>query len=378
MATGIISNSFFFEGRRGISDALFAINAVAFAWLALITLVRLLRFGPALWADLIDPGRVFGFFTMVAGSDVFGSGLSLRGMPALALVLWLVAVGLWLVLGYSSFCVLTFRNGADGADIVAGGWLNAIVGTQSLVILGTVAAPLCGELADTVFVLIHALWGIGLALYGIFIALFAARIFYRAVTPGDLTPMLWVVMGAAAISTNAGFDPDPHRQRRSLPRQHAPLHRWRDADDLGLGDVVDPAAGDLRCLEARRSPCAAALHAAPVEHGIPARHVFARDGAVVASRGLCTAAHRRARHDVDCARGLDCDRVGACRGHVAELAGRIDGRRRESLEIAVADIGLHPKRRLQDHRLPPGVIHALDHVRRMSAFGQERPHRHHD
>jgi hypothetical protein len=39
MATGIISNSFFFEGRRGVSDGLFAINAVAFAWLALITLV---------------------------------------------------------------------------------------------------------------------------------------------------------------------------------------------------------------------------------------------------------------------------------------------------------------------------------------------------
>jgi len=342
MATGIISNSFFFEGRRGVSDVLFAINAVAFAWLALITLVRLLRFGPALWADLTDSGRVFGFFTMVAGSDVFGSGLSLRGLLAPALGLWLAALVLWLVLTYFSFSVLTFRNGADGADVVAGGWLNAIVGTQSLVILGSVVAPLCGEFAGTVFVLIHALWGIGLALYGIFIAVFAARIFYRAAD------------------------------------QHASLHRWRHPDDLGLGDVVDPAAGDLRCLEARRSPCAAALHAAPVEHGIPARHVFAGDGAVVASRGLCTAAHRRARHDVDCARGLDCDRVGACRGHVAELAGRIDGRRRESLEIAVADIGLHPKRRLQDHRLPPGVIHALDHVRRMSAFGQERPHRHHD
>jgi tellurite resistance protein TehA-like permease len=204
MATGIISNSFFFEGRRGVSDVLFAINAAAFAWLALITAVRLLRFGPALWADLIDPGRVFGFFTLVAGSDVFGSGLSLRGLPTPALGLWLAALALWLVLTYFSFSVLTFRNAADGADIVAGGWLNAIVGTQSLVILGTVVAPLAGEFADTVFVLIHALWGIGLALYGIFIALFAARIFYRAVTPGHLSPMLWVVMGAAAISTNAG------------------------------------------------------------------------------------------------------------------------------------------------------------------------------
>jgi tellurite resistance protein TehA-like permease len=204
MATGIISNSFFFEGRRGVSDVLFAINAAAFTWLVLITLVRIVRFGPALWADLMDPGRVFGFFTIIAGSDVFGAGLTLRGLPAPALALWIAALVLWLVLIYVGFMVLTLRNTADGADIVAGGWLNAIVGTQSLVVLGAVVAPLCGPFAPAVFVLIHTLWGIGLALYGIFIALFAARIFYRAVVPDDLTPMLWVVMGAGAISTNAG------------------------------------------------------------------------------------------------------------------------------------------------------------------------------
>ncbi len=204
MATGIISNSFFFEGRRGVSDVLFAVNAAAFAWLVLITLVRLVRFGPMLWADLTDPGRVFGFFTIIAGSDVFGAGLSLRGLLAPALALWLAALALWLVLIYVGFLVLTLRNTADGADIVAGGWLNAIVGTQSLVVLGAIVAPLAGPLAPAVFVLIHILWGIGLALYGIFIALFAARIFFRTVVPDDLTPMLWVVMGAAAISTNAG------------------------------------------------------------------------------------------------------------------------------------------------------------------------------
>ena len=38
----------------------------------------------------------------------------------------------------------------------------------------------------------------------IFIALFAYRIFFFRVGPDDLTPLLWVVMGAAAISTNAG------------------------------------------------------------------------------------------------------------------------------------------------------------------------------
>ena len=48
------------------------------------------------------------------------------------------------------------------------------------------------------------LWGIGLALYGIYITLFAYRIFFFEVAPEEITPLLWVIMGAAAISTNAG------------------------------------------------------------------------------------------------------------------------------------------------------------------------------
>jgi tellurite resistance protein TehA-like permease len=70
--------------------------------------------------------------------------------------------------------------------------------------LGPQAAPALGSSATAVFVLIHMLWGIGLALYGIFIVLFAHRIFFFEFEPDDITPLLWVVMGAAAISTNAG------------------------------------------------------------------------------------------------------------------------------------------------------------------------------
>ncbi len=44
----------------------------------------------------------------------------------------------------------------------------------------------------------------GWRLYGIFIVLFCYRIFFFDVHPADVTPALWVVMGAAAISTNAG------------------------------------------------------------------------------------------------------------------------------------------------------------------------------
>ena len=204
MATGIISNAFFLEGRREVSDALFAANLVAFPWLLALTLVRAVRFRRALWTDLLDPRLVFSFFTIVAGTDVFGIGVHLRGFATAAFALWVAALILWFVLIYFSFGVLTFLNAAHGANVVHGGWLIAIVGTESLVILGTVVAPGLGALGPTVFVLIHMLWGVGLALYGIFIVLFAQRIFFVDVAPDDITPLLWVVMGAAAIATNAG------------------------------------------------------------------------------------------------------------------------------------------------------------------------------
>src|SRR5262249_36896953 len=158
----------------------------------------------ALWRDLIDPRLVFSFFAIVAGTDVLGVALNLRGFAATAFFLWASALLVWFVLIYLSFGVLTFLNTAHGANVVHGGWLIAIVGTQSLVILGTRIAPNLGDMSTSVFVLIHMLWGIGLALYGIFVTLFAHRVFFFDVEPDDISPLLWVVMGAAAISTNAG------------------------------------------------------------------------------------------------------------------------------------------------------------------------------
>jgi tellurite resistance protein TehA-like permease len=204
MATGIISNALRLEGSRALSDLMFVGGALAFPWLAVLTVARAVRFPRALWADLTNPRLVFAFFTVVAASDVLGLGMHLRGFTAAALALWLFALSAWFVLIYFSFGVLTFLNTAHGANVVHGGWLIAIVGTESLVILGTFVAPATGELASAVFVLIHMLWGVGLGLYAIFITLFAYRIFFFDIGPDDITPLLWVVMGAAAISTNAG------------------------------------------------------------------------------------------------------------------------------------------------------------------------------
>ena len=204
MATGIISNAFFFLDPDALSDVLFWITLAAFPVLFACFVVRVLVWPRAVWRDLVDPRLVFTFFTLVAAADVLGLQLHLRGQNHLALVLWLGALVVWVGLGYFSFAVLTFDEGQTGADVVHGGWLIAIVGTESLVLLGAPLAGEFGSLEDTIFVAVYALWGIGIVFYGVFVTLFAYRIFFLPVDAAEMNPLFWVVMGAAAIATNAG------------------------------------------------------------------------------------------------------------------------------------------------------------------------------
>jgi len=204
MATGIVSNAALYIGHHGLSQFLMAVNLVAFPLLVLASATRAARYPREFWRDLINPRLVFSFFTIVAAADVFGLQFVLRGYTEPAIALWLFALVVGTLLGYLSFRVLTFVNTESGADLVHGGWLIAIVGTESLVLLGTQLAPGFGAAAPLAFVTIYALWGLGIVLYGIFITLFSYRLFFLRIEPSDITPLFWVVMGAAAIATNAG------------------------------------------------------------------------------------------------------------------------------------------------------------------------------
>jgi tellurite resistance protein TehA-like permease len=82
--------------------------------------------------------------------------------------------------------------------------LLAIVGTEAPSVLASTFAPVTGAFASAIYLLSHTLWGIGLFLYGIYVVLLHYRLFFFDVKPDDITPALWVVMGAAAISTDAG------------------------------------------------------------------------------------------------------------------------------------------------------------------------------
>jgi tellurite resistance protein TehA-like permease len=204
MATGIVSNGFWVTGHTRLSLALLVVALIAYPVLVVALGVRALLYPRRLLGDVVDPRLVFTFFTFVAASDVLGHGLHLRHHDQAATWLWLAGLAAWVVLGYVSFSVLTFLNSEEGTEVVHGGWLIAIVGTESLVILGTVLAPRFGGLEELAQVTVYALWGIGIVFYGIFVTLFTYRIFFLRLEPSEMGPLFWVIMGAAAISTNAG------------------------------------------------------------------------------------------------------------------------------------------------------------------------------
>lgn len=204
MATGILSFAFEITGRTLLANLLF--TGAILAWVALLILSswRLLQFPLAVKSDLLNIRLVFSFFTLVAATSIVGILLSLRGYDELAVICWIVAFLAWSSLLYLSFSVMTFLPHSHTVNVVHGGWLIAIVATQSLVLLGVEIAPYFGEYASYMLVEVHLLWSLGLVLYGIFVTLFCYRIFFQRFEPEDISPLLWVIMGAAAIGVSAG------------------------------------------------------------------------------------------------------------------------------------------------------------------------------
>jgi tellurite resistance protein TehA-like permease len=204
MASGIISIGFHTLGFDRLADAMYIVALGAWALLLALSTARAIRHPLAVRADLLNPRMVFSYFTLVAATDIVGMLLHARGYAQAAMACWVIAFVAWSLLLYLAFSVLTFVSHEHNVNIVHGGWLITIVGTQSLVLLGATVAPDLGAYAGYMMVEVHMLWGLGLALYGIFVTLFCYRIFFLTLKPQDISPLLWVVMGAAAISANAG------------------------------------------------------------------------------------------------------------------------------------------------------------------------------
>lgn len=207
MATGIVSVAAFKLDMVLVSETLFALNIVVYMALIVLTILRLVWFPQPFLADMADHQRGPGFFTLVAGSCVLGSQFIIVGDDrTIAVALWIVGALLWVVLTYGIFGALSVKEHKPTlADGINGGWLLAVVSTQSIAVLGALIAvhwPQPYRLELNFLALSMWLWG-GM-LYIWMIALIFYRYTFFEFSPGDLSPPYWINMGAMAISTLAG------------------------------------------------------------------------------------------------------------------------------------------------------------------------------
>jgi tellurite resistance protein TehA-like permease len=207
MATGIVSLSAHMLQMPRLAFALFALNIGAYLAIWILTLLRVVWFGPLVLRDLVDHQRGPGFFTAVAASCVLGGQFVLISANyRAALILWIVGIVLWVLLTYTILTAFTIKESKPTLyEGITGAWLLAVVATQAVAVLSALMSSHWGQpyrLMINYFALSMWLWG-GM-LYIWMISLIFYRYTFFRFSPGDLTPPYWINMGAMAISTLAG------------------------------------------------------------------------------------------------------------------------------------------------------------------------------
>lgn len=116
-----------------------------------------------------------------------------------------LAILLWTILTYTIFTGLTVKESKPTlAEGIHGGWLIAVVATQSLAVLGARLAPDFAAYSEAALFFALSMWLWGGMLYIWMISLIFYRYVFFKMSPADLTPPYWINMGAVAISTLAG------------------------------------------------------------------------------------------------------------------------------------------------------------------------------
>ena len=207
MATGIVSLACGDLGLPRLAQSLFHLNVALYLLLWTLSLARMARHPRRMFSDLVDHGRGPGFFTTVAGTGVLGSQVVMQARSdEVGMVLWLAALGLWFALTYTIFAAFTVKPEKPALDRgINGGWLLAVVATQSIAVLAALLAAR-GEVGWglTLDFIALSMWLWGGMLYIWMMSLIFYRYTFFRLSPADLAPPYWINMGAMAISTLAG------------------------------------------------------------------------------------------------------------------------------------------------------------------------------
>jgi len=136
---------------------------------------------------------------------LFSALLAGAGHPLATAILATVAAVAWLVLTYAiPLCLLLARSRDSVLRGVNGTWLLWVVSTQSLAVCAGLLARTWPARAGLLGAAAAGLWGTGVVLYLVLVVLIVLRWLAFPMTPAELGPPYWILMGATAISVLAG------------------------------------------------------------------------------------------------------------------------------------------------------------------------------
>ncbi|WXB77100.1 tellurite resistance/C4-dicarboxylate transporter family protein [Janibacter alittae] len=204
MATGIVSVGMAQQGFVTASRILLGIGVVAWVLLLVALVLRCLLHRDRVVADLHDPVVAFGFFTLIAGTDVLAVRLAEVSWPVSAgLLAFAATVGLFLGYGVPWAAALG-RAERPVLQHVNGTWFIWVVASQSVATAAASIEPHVTAGRDEIAALAVSAWSVGVVLYAACAVFVALRILLYPFSPQDLNPPYWVSMGAMAITVVAG------------------------------------------------------------------------------------------------------------------------------------------------------------------------------
>ncbi|MEB2347299.1 MAG: tellurite resistance/C4-dicarboxylate transporter family protein [Comamonadaceae bacterium] len=207
MATGIVALAASMVGWAWIARALFALNVLQYAVLALLYVLRALLHPRRFFGDMGDHAVGPGYFTVVAATGVLASQYLVQGgNVATGWLLWGLTLAFWVVFTYAIFFAFIVRRDKPplGSGI-SGSWLLAVVATQAVAVVSALLVPdTAPALRPALNLLALATWLCAGVLYLWLMTLIFYRLMFLRLAPDELIPSYWINMGALAISTLAG------------------------------------------------------------------------------------------------------------------------------------------------------------------------------
>jgi tellurite resistance protein TehA-like permease len=204
MATGIIAIACDQQDLGWLANALYVVAAVAYVVLAVLLLLRVVRFWDRFVADVTAHAKGFAFLTTVAGTNVLASASAIvHGWWGLAWVLWWIGAVLWAVFVYTTLIAVVIRGNKPGlADGVNGTWFLLTVSTESVAVVGALLLARGG--GDLLAFVCLAAFTLGLVLYVIVMTMVFLRWTFHTLDPTEADPPAWIAAGAVAITVLAG------------------------------------------------------------------------------------------------------------------------------------------------------------------------------